>query len=108
MTILSREERDSWRILHPGDMFVRLLDTADHWQDRAEKAEAEHDAWGVAYEAQAKEIERLKAVLKKIPTLGHDDECLFCGFKDRLCLETLGKSVAEFLAAQAAKENQNA
>jgi len=73
--------------------------------DRAEGAESERDTLKVELDkikemictmslfALMEDNERLRAAFKKSIDLGHYDECLFCGFKDKLAYETLGLEI---------------
>lgn len=39
------------------------------------------------------EAERLRSALHGIINVGHNDDCIFCGFKDRCVYEELGKNI---------------
>ena len=36
-----------------------------------------------------KEVERLQRILKQVYNVGHNDDCMFCGFKDKKIQESL-------------------
>ncbi len=38
------------------------------------------------------EVEILRGALRKIGDLGHGDECIFCGFKDRVVKSALERA----------------
>jgi len=37
------------------------------------------------------EVKRLRKALEKIYSLGHNDNCMFCGFKDQVVSKALSK-----------------
>jgi len=37
----------------------------------------------------AREVGRLQRILKQVYNVGHNDNCMFCGFKDKKIQETL-------------------
>lgn len=39
----------------------------------------------------AAEVERLRGELRRVQLIGHNDDCLFCGFKDRAVYEALNR-----------------
>jgi hypothetical protein len=55
-----------------------------------------------ALAALAKDVAAMEEALKRIPALGHSDDCVLCAFKDKEALKALGIDPKEHIAALAA------
>jgi len=57
--------------------------------DRYEGVSLDDDGDLVDYDDYIKEITALKTTLESLIALGHNDDCMFCGFKDKIAKKAI-------------------